>query len=116
MKPCVTLFSASDFGRTLTGNGNGTDHAWGGNQFVLGGAVKGQQIYGTYPTFAADIMKSTFDVGQGRLIPSYSVEEYVYPILKWFGVSDNDLFGSVFPGYAARFGTGGIRTTYPLYG
>jgi uncharacterized protein (DUF1501 family) len=116
VKPAVTLFSASDFGRTLTGNGNGTDHAWGGNQFVLGGAVKGQQIYGTYPTFAADVMSSTFDVGQGRLIPSYSVEEYVYPILKWFGVSDNDLFGAVFPGYAARFGTGGIRATYPLYG
>ncbi len=115
-KPCVTLFSASDFGRTLTGNGNGTDHAWGGNQFVLGGAVKGNQIYGTYPTFASDVIKTTFDVGQGRIIPSYSVEEYVYPILKWFGVSDNDLFGAVFPGYAARFGTGGIRTTYPLYG
>jgi uncharacterized protein (DUF1501 family) len=116
VKPGVTMFSASDFGRTLTGNGNGTDHAWGGNQFVLGGAVKGQQIYGTYPTFAADMMSSTFDIGQGRLIPSYSVEEYVYPILKWFGVSDNDLFGAVFPGYATRFGTGGIRTTYPLYG
>jgi uncharacterized protein (DUF1501 family) len=116
VKPAVTMFSASDFGRTLTGNGNGTDHAWGGNQFVLGGAVKGNSIYGTYPTFAADVMSSTFDVGQGRLIPGYSVEEYVYPILRWFGVSDNDLFGAVFPGYATRFGTGGIRTTYPLYG
>jgi uncharacterized protein (DUF1501 family) len=116
VKPAVTLFSASDFGRTLTGNGNGTDHGWGGNQFVLGGAVKGNNIYGTYPTFASDFLSSTFDIGQGRFIPSYSVEEYVYPILKWFGVSDNDLFGAVFPGYATRFGTGGIRTTYPLYG
>jgi uncharacterized protein (DUF1501 family) len=116
VKPSVTLFSASDFGRTFTGNGSGTDHAWGGNQFVLGGAVKGQSIYGTYPTFAEDIIKTTFDVGAGRFIPSYSVEEYVYPVLKWFGVSDNDLFGAVFPGYATRFGTGGIRTTYPLYG
>jgi uncharacterized protein (DUF1501 family) len=116
VKPAVTMFSASDFGRTLTGNGSGTDHGWGGNQFVLGGAVKGNNIYGTYPTFASDFMNSTFDIGQGRLIPSYSVEEYVYPILKWFGVSDSDLFGAVFPGYATRFGTGGIRTTYPLYG
>lgn len=116
VKPSVTLFSASDFGRTLSGNGNGTDHAWGGNHFVLGGSVKGNHIYGTYPTFASDIISSIYDVGQGRLIPGYSVEEYVYPILKWFGVSDNDLFGAVFPGYAARFGTGGIRTTYPLYG
>ena len=116
VKPAVTMFSASDFGRTLTGNGNGTDHAWGGNHFVLGGGVKGNQIYGTYPTFDANAMSTTFDIGQGRFIPGYSVEEYVYPILKWFGVSDNDLFGAVFPGYATRFGTGGIRTTYPLYG
>lgn len=116
VKPAVTMFSASDFGRTLTGNGNGTDHAWAGNQFVLGGAVKGKNIYGTYPLFDASVMSSTYDIGQGRLIPSYSVEEYVYPILKWFGLNDNDLFGAVFPGYATRFGTGGIRTTYPLYG
>lgn len=116
VKSSVTLFSASDFGRTLSGNGNGTDHAWGGNHFVLGGTVKGNRIYGTYPTFASDVISSTYDVGQGRFIPGYSVEEYVYPILKWFGVSDHDLFGAVFPGYAARFGTGGIRTTYPLYG
>ena len=116
LKPAVTLFSASDFARTLSGNGNGTDHAWGGNHFVLGGAVKGNCVYGNYPLFAADIIKNTYDVGQGRLIPDYSVEEYVYPILKWFGLTDNDLFGAVFPGYATRFGTGGIRTTYPLYG
>jgi uncharacterized protein (DUF1501 family) len=115
-KPAVTLFTASDFGRTLSGNGNGTDHAWGGNHMVLGGAVKGNQVFGDYPIFTADVISSKYDVGQGRLIPGYSVEEYVYPILKWFGVSDNDLFGAVFPGYATRFGTGGIRTTYPLYG
>lgn len=116
VKPAVTMFSASDFGRTLSGNGNGTDHAWGGNHFVAGGAVKGNRIYGTYPTFESDVIASQYDVGQGRLIPGLSVEEYVYPILKWFGVSDNDLFGAVFPGYAQRFGTGGIRASYPLYG
>jgi uncharacterized protein (DUF1501 family) len=115
-KPSVTLFTASDFGRTLSGNGNGTDHAWGGNHFVLGGAVRGTQVFGTYPTFDASVISSTYDVGQGRLIPSYSVEEYVYPVLKWFGLSDDDLFGAVFPGYATRFGSGGIRTTYALYG
>lgn len=116
VKPAVTLFSASDFARTLSGNGNGTDHAWGGNHFVLSGAVKGGNIFGNYPVFDANVISSTYDVGQGRLIPSYSVEEYVYPVLKWFGVSDSDLFGAVFPGYATRFGTGGIRATYPLYG
>ena len=97
-------------------SGLGADHAWGNNHIILGDGVVGQNIYGTYPTFASDFLSSTLDIGQGRFIPTYSVEEYVYPILKWFGVSDNDLFGSVFPGYATRFGTGGIRTTYPLYG
>jgi uncharacterized protein (DUF1501 family) len=116
VKPSVTLFTASDFGRTLSGNGNGTDHAWGGNHFVLGGAVKGGQIFGDYPIFDANVISSTYDVGQGRLIPGYSVEEYSYPILKWFGLSDDDLFGSVYPGYATRFGTGGIRKSYSLYG
>ncbi len=115
-KKSVTLFTASDFGRTLTNNGSGADHGWGGNQFVLGGAVKGGQIYGHYPIFAETVISPTYDVGQGRLIPSYSVEEYVYPILKWFGLSDQELFATVFPGYAARFGSGGIRETYRLYG
>lgn len=110
----VTLFTASDFSRTLTGNGQGSDHAWGGNHFVLNGAINGGNIFGDYPLFEASSL-AEIDVGQGRLIPSYSVEEYLYPTLKWFGLSDNDLFGQVFPGYATRFGTGGIRKTYPLY-
>lgn len=114
LKSRISLFTASDFARTLTGNGQGSDHAWGGNHFVLGGAVNGGRIFGDYPVFAASSL-AEIDVGQGRLIPSYSVEEYLYPTLKWFGLSDNDLFSQVFPGYAARFGTGGIRKTYPLF-
>ncbi len=114
VKPNVTLFTASDFARTLTGNGQGSDHAWGGNHFVLNGGLNGGQVFGEYPVFEAKSL-AEIDVGQGRLIPSYSVEEYLYPALKWFGLSDNDLFGQVFPGYAQRFGTGGIRKTYPLY-
>lgn len=114
VKSNVTLFTASDFSRTLTGNGQGSDHAWGANHFVLGGNVNGGQVFGDYPIFAASSL-ADIDVGQGRLIPSYSVEEYLYPTLEWFGLSDNDLFGQVFPGYATRFGTGGIRKTYPLY-
>ncbi|HEY5791712.1 MAG TPA: DUF1501 domain-containing protein [Chthoniobacterales bacterium] len=116
LKPAVTLFTASDFGRTLSGNGSGADHGWGGNQIVMGGAVQGGRIFGTYPTFAPSVIETTYDVGQGRLIPGFSVEEYVYPILRWFGVSDSDLFGAVFPGYTSRFGSGGIRASYPLYG
>lgn len=113
-KPNVTLFTASDFARTLSGNGQGSDHAWGGNHFVLNGGLNGGQVFGDYPIFAAKSL-AEIDVGQGRLIPSYSVEEYLYPTLKWFGLSDDDLFSQVFPGYATRFGTGGIRKTYPLY-
>jgi len=114
LKSRVSLFTASDFARTLTGNGQGSDHAWGGNHFVLSGAINGGRIFGDYPIFAASSL-AEIDVGQGRLIPSYSVEEYLYPTLKWFGLSDNDLFSQVFPGYSARFGSGGIRKTFPLY-
>lgn len=115
IKPSVTLFTASDFARTLTGNGRGSDHAWGGNHFVVNGAMNGGHVFGDYPLFEASSL-AAIDVGQGRLIPSYSVEEYFYPILKWFGLSDDDVFQQVFPGYAKRFGSGGIRKSYPLYG
>lgn len=113
-KRSVALFTASDFARTLTGNGRGSDHAWGGNHLVLGGAVNGGHLFGQYPLFTAHTFKE-IDVGQGRLIPSYAVEEYLYPILRWFGLSDRDLFEHLFPGYAARFGSGGIRKRYPLF-
>jgi uncharacterized protein (DUF1501 family) len=58
----VVLFSASDFGRTLTSNGLGTDHAWAGNHFVLGGQVNGGRIYGSYPELASG---SALDIGRG---------------------------------------------------
>ncbi len=62
----VVLYSASDFGRSLTSNSQGSDHAWGGNQLVVGGQVKGRRIYGQYPDLFLD---SSLDVGRGRLIP-----------------------------------------------
>jgi uncharacterized protein (DUF1501 family) len=89
----VTLFTASDFGRTLTSNGLGSDHAWGGNHFVVGGAVKGGAVYGHYPSLA---LKTDIDTGQGRLIPTISVDTYSAELARWFGVPDGKLT-TVFP-------------------
>lgn len=86
--PQVTAFTASDFGRTLVPNGDGTDHGWGGHHFVMGGAVNGRQVYGTYPELA---LGNSTDSGNGRLIPTTSVEQYAATLARWMGVSDVDL-------------------------
>lgn len=91
----VTLFSASDFGRTLTSNGRGSDHAWGGNAFVVGGAVKGRKIYGQYPSLAVNpdsgAEVNPLDTGRGRLIPTTSCDEYFAEMALWLGVSRSQL-------------------------
>ena len=84
----VTTFTASDFARTLSSNGKGTDHAWGSNQMVMGGAVKGGNLYGTYPDLS---LGSDLDTGRGRLIPSLSTDEYFAELARWFGVSNANL-------------------------
>ncbi len=84
----VTTFTASDFGRSLTSNGQGSDHGWGGNQMVMGGAVDGGKIYGEYPDLYVD---NPLDVGRGRLIPTTSVDEYFAEMACWFGVSKQQL-------------------------
>lgn len=84
----VTAFTQSDFGRTLTSNGDGTDHAWAGNQLVLGGAVNGRDIYGAYPTLE---IGGPEDVGGGRFIPSTSADQYAATLANWFGIPDTDL-------------------------
>ena len=84
----VTLFTASDFGRSLVVNGDGTDHGWGGHHFVVGGAVQGGQVWGTPPP---PTLNHDWDAGNGRLIPQYSVEQMASPLGKWFGLSDAEL-------------------------
>ncbi|MDB4459098.1 DUF1501 domain-containing protein [bacterium] len=84
----VTTFTASDFGRTLRSNGRGSDHAWGGNSLIMGGAVKGGRIHGQYPE--ALLIKDGLDVGtNGRLLPTTSCDEYFWELLRWFGVPAN---------------------------
>ncbi len=96
----VTAFTISDFGRTLTSNSNGTDHGWGSHHFVAGGAVNGQDMYGTYPVVGAN---QANDLGAGRLIPTTSVEQYAGTLAKWFGLSDGQV-REVFPNFA-NFGS-----------
>ena len=85
----VLLFTASDFGRTLSSNGKGSDHGWGGNQFVLGGGHKGGKLYGNYPVDLA--MGNQLDTGRGRLIPTTSVDEYACELALWLGVGKADI-------------------------
>ena len=84
----VTSFTASDFGRTLSSNGNGSDHGWGSHHFVIGGAVKGGQYYGTAPHVS---ITSDDQVGQGRLLPTTSVDELAATLGKWFGASATEI-------------------------
>ena len=84
----VTTFTASDFGRTLTSNGDGSDHGWGSHHLVMGGAVKGAAFYGTAPSAS---LNGPEDVGQGRLLPSTSVDQYAATLARWFGVSDGEM-------------------------
>jgi uncharacterized protein (DUF1501 family) len=84
----VTTFTASDFGRTYRSNGDGSDHGWGNHQFVVGGAVKGGDIYGTMPVLRVD---GPDDTTQGRWIPTTSVDEFASTLATWFGVSSTDL-------------------------
>jgi uncharacterized protein (DUF1501 family) len=91
----VTTFTASEFGRTLQSNGVGSDHGWGGHHFVLGGAVRGGDIYGTFP--AMNLAAQHFYDSRGILIPQVSLSQYAATIAKWFGVTDPVVLQNLFP-------------------
>ncbi|MEM9562014.1 MAG: DUF1501 domain-containing protein [Actinomycetota bacterium] len=84
----VTTFTASDFGRSLLSNGDGTDHGWGGHHLVVGGSVRGNRVVGAVPEIADD---GPDDVGQGRLLPTISVDQYAATFGRWLGVGEDDL-------------------------
>ncbi len=91
MKDSVTLFTASDFARTLTSNGNGSDHAWGGHSIVAGGAVNGKEFYGSYPDLYLNGNPLMADSSRGRVIPTTSTDEYFAELALWFGVPYTDM-------------------------
>jgi uncharacterized protein (DUF1501 family) len=108
----VTSFTASDFGRTLASNGDGSDHGWGSHHFVVGGAVNGQKFYGTPPPVSVGnsttLPDDQWHVGQGRLLPSTSVDQYAGTLAKWFGVDAGEM-ATVLPNLA-NFGGAGYPT------
>jgi uncharacterized protein (DUF1501 family) len=93
VSPNVTTFTISDFGRTLTSNGNGSDHAWGGNMLVMGGSVNGGEIFGDYPLLN---MSNEWMLPRGVLIPTTSSTEYMSELALWFGISPADV-ADIFP-------------------
>ncbi|MEM8924645.1 MAG: DUF1501 domain-containing protein [Actinomycetota bacterium] len=112
----VTTFTASDFGRSLLSNGDGTDHGWGGHHLVIGGSVRGNRVIGTVPRIGDD---GPDDVGQGRLLPTIAVDQYAATMGRWLGVGEGDL-GAVAPNlgnFAAPdlglFDPGSIPTPVP---
>ena len=89
----VTTFTATEFGRSLTPNGSGTDHGWGGHSLVMGGAIRGGDIFGTMPRLRLD---SPDAIESGRIIPSTSVDQYSATLAHWFGLN-NDETTALFP-------------------
>ena len=104
----VTAFTASDFGRTLSSNGDGSDHGWGSHHLMVGGAVRGRAFYGAAPPVSvgnsATDANDAWHVGQGRLLPGTSVDQYAATLAKWFGVADNELNGILpnMPNFSVR--------------
>lgn len=92
----VTTFTASDFNRTFDSNGRGSDHGWGGHHLVMGGAVNGQRVYGSFPDPDITVDGNPLDTGRGRWVPTTSVDQYAATMAKWFGLSDTQI-REVFP-------------------
>jgi len=90
----VVLATQSDFGRTLSSNGEGTDHAWAGNHFVLGGSINGGRVFNDFPKSL--LPDNDQDIGRGRMIPKYPWENMMVPIANWMGLKQTQ-HASTFP-------------------
>ncbi|MCG8634992.1 MAG: DUF1501 domain-containing protein [Desulfobacterales bacterium] len=86
----VVTFIGSDFGRTLTSNGNGTDHGWGGNALIMGGPVQGGQVTGEYPSLALG-ESNPLDAGDGAVIPTLPIDLVYEKMARWFGAGERDI-------------------------
>jgi uncharacterized protein (DUF1501 family) len=100
----VTVFTASDFGRTTIENGDGTDHGWGAHHFVIGGSVRGKDIYGAIPD--QDLTGAQYTSQRGRLIPGVSVDQFAATLGRWFGLDASEL-NAAFPNLS-RFPTSNL--------
>ena len=89
----VITFTTSDFGRSLTSNGNGTDHAWGGNSLIMGQSINGGDIFGEYPSLE---LESSLDIGGGVLIPTLPTDALYSKLLKWYGLN-NEAIHKILP-------------------
>jgi len=89
----VVTFTQSEFGRTLTSNGDGTDHGWAGNQIIMGEPVRGGRIYGHMPS---QIINSQDDLGDGRIIPTTSIDQFGGELAAWFGLGQSEI-NEIFP-------------------
>ena len=110
----VTAFTASEFGRTLGSNSFGTDHGWGNHHLIVGGAVKGRAFYGVPPPISVGSTSAPDDqwhTGQGRLLPTTSVDQYAATLARWFGAADHEL-DAILP-HLKNFGAAAGRTDYP---
>ncbi len=96
----VTLVTMSDFGRTLSSNGDGSDHAWGGNLMVMGGGVLGNKLYGSYPQMIVnnnDNALKDWSFARGQYIPTTAVDQVAATLAKWMGVTDTNAMNTIFP-------------------
>ena len=95
----IVTFTISDFGRTLTSNGRGSDHGWGGHNLIMGAGVAGGTVFGQYPDLS---LGSELDLGRGRFLPTTSVDEFYAELATWFGVAPENL-GAVLPNITAFY-------------
>ncbi len=115
----VTCFTASDFGRTFTSNGDGTDHGWGGHHFVMGGAVNGGEILGDFPVFSAksandnEFPDSPDQLSNGVLLPAISTQSYGATLGQWFGLTANQI-AEIFPLMDGKNPTPGLARLFKV--